>query len=279
MNWGTMSRAERDAAYDNSGAVKNSAELNTARAAGSAAFRAAHPEHLDLRYGPRERNTWDLFPAKDPKAPCLVFIHGGYWQRNSKDQFANLIAGPYAHGWAGALPGYTLAPDATLTEITAEITAALDWLAANGPSHGIAGPIALSGWSAGGHLTAMCLGHASVVAGLAISGIFELGPMRETSLNDKMRLTDEEIAVLSPLRLPMVNKPLAIAYGTAELPPLVSDSRDLHATRAAAHLPGPLLPVPGANHFTIVHELRDADGLLTQQALLLTEPLRSPRQH
>jgi hypothetical protein len=125
----------------------------------------------------------------------------------------------------------------------------------------------------------MCLGHASVVAGLAISGIFELGPMRETSLNDKMRLTDEEIVVLSPLRLPMVNKPLAIAYGTAELPPLVSDSRDLHAMRAAAHLPGPLLPVPGANHFTIVHELRDADGLLTQQALLLTEPLRSPRQH
>jgi acetyl esterase/lipase len=253
--------------------------LNTARAAGSAEFRAAHPEHLDLRYGPRERNTWDLFPAKDPKAPCLVFIHGGYWQRNSKDQFANLIAGPYAHGWAGALPGYTLAPDATLTEITAEIIAALDWLAENGPSHGIAGPIVLSGWSAGGHLTAMCLGHASVVAGLAISGIFELGPMRETALNDKMRLTDEEIVALSPLRLPMVNKPLAIAYGTAELPPLVSDSRDLHAKRAAAHLAGPLLPVPGANHFTIVHELRDADGLLTQQALLLTEPLRSPRQH
>lgn len=279
MNWGTMSRAERDAAYDNVGAVKNSAELNTARAAGSAAFRAEHPEHLDLRYGPRERNTWDLFPAKDPKAPCLVFIHGGYWQRNSKDQFANLIAGPYAHGWAGALPGYTLAPDATLTEITAEIITALDWLAANGPSHGIAGPIVLSGWSAGGHLTAMCLGHASVVAGLAISGVFELGPLRETSLNDKLRLTDEEIVALSPLRLPMVNKPLAITYGTAELPPLVSDSRDLHAMRAAAHLPGPLLPVQGANHFTIVHELRDADGLLTQQALLLTEPLRSPRQH
>ena len=88
-----------------------------------------------------------------------MFIHGGYWQRNSKDQFANLIAGPYAHGWAAALPGYTLAPDASLTEIIAEIHAALDWLAAHGPAHGIAGPVVLSGWSAGGHLTAMCLGH------------------------------------------------------------------------------------------------------------------------
>jgi len=269
MDWGTMSRAARDAAYDNINAVADSAALNAARAAGSAAFRAAHHGDLDLRYGPRERNTWDLFPAADPHAPCIVFIHGGYWQRNRADQFANLIAGPYAHGWAGALPGYTLAPDASLTEITAEINAALDWLAAHGPAHGIAGPLILSGWSAGGHLTAMCLGHPRVAAGLAISGIFELGPIRDTALNVNLRLTDDEITALSPLRLPVVPKPLAIAYGTAELPPLVSDSRDLHARRAAVHAPGALIPVAGANHFTIVHQLRDADGVLTRQVRLL----------
>ena len=265
MNWGKLTRAERDAAYDNSGAVANSAALNAAREAASAAFRAAHAGHLDLPYGPAPRNTWDLFPAADPNAPCLVFIHGGYWQRNSKDQFANLIAGPLAIGWSAALPGYTLAPDASLTGIAAEIDSALDWLASHGAAHGIAGPVVLSGWSAGGHLTALCLGHKLVRAGLAISGVFELGPLRDTNLNVKLRLTDTEIAALSPLRLPMVNKPLAIAYGTAELPPLVSDSRDLHARRAAAHLPGALIPVAGADHFTIVHELRDRDGVLTRQ--------------
>lgn len=269
MNWGSMSRAERDAAYNNSAAVTDSPALNAAREAESAAFRAAHPEHLDLRYGPRERNTWDLFPAKDPMAPCLVFIHGGYWQRNSKDQFANLIGGPYAHGWAAALPGYTLAPDASLTQIVAEINAALDWLAEHGPSRGIAGPIVLSGWSAGGHLTAKCLSHPLVRAGMAISGVYELGPIRDTYLNEKLQLTEDEIVSLSPLRLPMANKPLAITYGTAELPPLVSDSRDLHAKRSEAHLPGALIPAPGANHFTIVHELRDVDGMLTRQLPLL----------
>jgi len=269
MDWGAMSRAERDAAYNNSAAVTNSAELNAAREAASAAFRAAHPGHLDLRYGPRERNTWDLFPAADPNAPCIVFIHGGYWQRNSKDQFANLIAGPFARGWAAALPGYTLAPDASLSEIVAEINAALDWLAANGPAHGVGGKVVLSGWSAGGHLTALCLGHRRVSAGLAISGLHELGPIRDTYLNEKLRLTDDEVAALSPLRLPGVAKPLAITYGTAELPPLVADSRNLHARRASAHLPGALIPVPGADHFTIVHALRDADGVLTKQALLL----------
>ncbi|HEX3996110.1 MAG TPA: alpha/beta hydrolase, partial [Acetobacteraceae bacterium] len=138
------------------------------------------------------------------------------------------------------------------------------WLAANRHAHGISGPVVLSGWSAGGHLTAMCLGHPLIQAGLAISGIFELGPLRDTVLNDKLRLTDDEIATMSPLRLPMINKPLAITYGTAELPPLVADSRTLHARRSAAHLPGALIPVPGGNHFTIVLQLQNQHGVLTR---------------
>ncbi|MEJ0016716.1 MAG: alpha/beta hydrolase [Acetobacteraceae bacterium] len=269
MNWGAMSRAERDAAYSNTRAVPESQSMIAAWREDSERFRAAHPGHLDLRYGPRERNAWDLYPAADPGAPCLVFIHGGYWQRNTREQFTNVIAGVHARGWSAALPGYTLAPDATLTGIVGEIRAALGWLAANGAVHGIAGPVVLSGWSAGGHLTAMCLDHPRVAAGLAISGIFELGPIRDTELNDKLRLADSEIAALSPLRLPVVRKPLAITYGTAELPPLVADSRMLHEMRAAEHMPGVLIPVPGANHFTIMPELIAPDGLLTRQVLLL----------
>ena len=122
---------------------------------------------------------------------------------------------------------------------------------------------------AGGHLTALCLDHPAVAAGLSISGIFELGPLRDTYLNEKLRLSDTEIADLSPLRLPMSGKPLAITYGTAELPPLVADSRDLHARRSADHRPGILIPVPGGNHFTIMNELRRADGLLTRHLPLL----------
>jgi arylformamidase len=267
--WGMLTRPERDAAYNNLGAVADSPVLNAARDVASSVFRSTNGLHLDLRYGKRERNLWDLYPVADPDAPCLVFIHGGYWQRNAKEQFASLIGGPHSRGWSAALPGYTLAPDASLTEIAAEIRGALDWLGAHGPSHGINGPIVLSGWSAGGHLTAMCLDHPLVRAGLSISGIFELGPIRDTDLNEKLRLSDEEVATLSPLRLPPVNKPLMIAYGTRELPPLVADSRDLHAKRAAAHIPGPLVPVTGANHFTIMHELRDSNGLLTRYLPLL----------
>ena len=55
----------------------------------------------------------DLYPASDPKAPCFVHIHGGYWQRGSKEIFACLSEGPLARGWSAALCGCTLAPEVT----------------------------------------------------------------------------------------------------------------------------------------------------------------------
>ncbi len=268
--WATMSRAERSAAFDNNGAVANSAELIVARNAAAKAYRAAHPTGLDVPYGSGERQKFDLYPGRDAAAPCLVFIHGGYWQRNSREDFAGYAEGIRSHGWSVAMPSHTLAPDATLTAIVAEIHAALDWLVGQGPKHGVAGgKIVLSGWSAGGHLTAMALSHPGVAAGLAVSGVYELGHIRDTALNDKLKLSDEEIAALSPLRLPVVEKPLTIAYGSRELPALVHSSRRLHAKRAAAHVPGALLPVAGADHFTILDELRKPDGVLTKAALAL----------
>ena len=269
LEWGRMNRAERDAAYDNSAAVADAQVRLQALRDASAARCAADPAGLDQPYGPGERNRVDLFPASDPAAPCLVFIHGGYWQRNAREGFTAVADGVRAHGWSAALPGYTLAPEAGLTAMVAEIHAALDWLATR-----VAGPLIVSGWSAGGHLAAMALSHPRVQAGLAVSGVFELGPLRDTVLNDKLRLTDPEVAHLSPLRLPAVPKPLALAYGTAELPALVADSRALHARRAAAHAPGPLIPVAGADHFSILDSLRDRGGLLTLAALALAEQAR-----
>lgn len=266
-NWAAMSRAERDAAYDNTAAVPDSADLNAARIAASAAFRATVPGALDLPYGPGERQRWDIFPGDDASAPCLVFLHGGYWQRNRREEFCCLGEGLRAHGWSVALAGYTLAPQARLAGIVAEVTAALHWLAAHGEAHGVAGPVLLSGWSAGAHLAAMALGHPRVAAGLAISGVYELGPLRDTAINDALRLDNAEVAALSPLRLAPVAKTLAIAYGTAELPALAHDSRHLHGLRSEAHQPGALVPVPRANHFTVLDALRHADGALVRAAI------------
>jgi acetyl esterase/lipase len=269
QNWTALSQAERDAAYDNNKAVANSPALIAARNEASAKFRATHAAALDIPYGKRERTKIDLYPARDKTAPCLVFIHGGYWQRNSRDVFAMLVEGMAAHGWSVAIPGYSLAPDASLTEIVGEISLALDWLAANGASHGIAGPVILSGWSAGAQLVAMALDHPVVAAGLAISGVYDLSPIRETGLNVALKLTDQEVTGLSPMRVPVVQKHLAIAYGSAELPALVWDSRNFYQRRAAAGAPGELITIDGADHFTILEQLRRPDGALTRIAMAL----------
>jgi acetyl esterase/lipase len=266
LNWSALSQAERDAAYDNNAAVKNSAVLIAERNEASSAIRASRKSSLDIPYGDRERTKIDLYPAADRTAPCLVFLHGGYWQRNSREVFAMLVEGVAAHGWSVASPGYSLAPDASLTEIVAEISQALDWLAENGESYGITGPVVLSGWSAGAQLVAMALDHPRVTAGLAISGVYDLAPIRDTGLNNALKLTDQEIAKLSPLRLPVVHKRLDIAYGTAELPTLIFDSIQLHELRAAANAPGRIFPIEGADHFSILGELRRPDGALVDVA-------------
>jgi arylformamidase len=271
LSWPSLSQAERDTAYDNNKAVANSPALIVARNEASARFRAAHTDALDVPYGDRERTKIDLYPASDPSTPCLVFIHGGYWQRNSRDLFAMLAEGMAAHGWSVAIPGYSLAPEATLTDIVREISLALDWLAAEGPARGIAGPVVLSGWSAGAHLTALALSHPLVTAGLAISGVYDLAPIRDTALNVALKLADQEVAELSPLRLPIVHKPLAIAYGSAELPALVWDSRNFYAARKAAGAPGDLVAIDSADHFTILEQLRRPDGALTRLALSLVK--------
>jgi hypothetical protein len=123
------------------------------------------------------------------------------------------------------------------------------------------GRLVVSGWSAGGHLAALAMSWPEVDAGLSISGIFDLEPIRLGGLNDKLGLTAADVHVFGPLhRLPQRAGPLVIAYGTAELPELQRQSRDyFHAWRNAG-LPGRLLQLKSCNHFSILNELAASGG-------------------
>jgi arylformamidase len=270
-HWATLDASGRDAAYNNNAAVADGPKWIEKRNSESAAYRTAHPKDLDVAYAASERTAFDLYPAADPAAPCLVFIHGGYWQRNSREVFACFAEGPAAAGWSVAIPGYTLAPQKNIRGIVDEIGQALDWLAAAGAQHGIAGPLVIAGWSAGAQLAVLQLAHPHVVAGLAVSGIYELAPLRDTNLNAALSLTDEEIADCSPLRRPATHKPLVISYGSAELPTLVHDARRLYRLRDREGAPGRLLPIAGADHFSILAELQKPGGALVRAAIGLVE--------
>jgi acetyl esterase/lipase len=263
-DWRKMNQQERDLGLNNGLAVARSAEIVAAWERRSAEMRARHADHLDVRYGPRERNRIDFFKARE-RGPTLLFIHGGYWQTRAKESFALFAGGPMAHGINVALIGYTLAPDATLDEIVAEIHAGIDYLAGELPALGAGtGGIVLSGWSAGGHLTAMALSHPQVRAGMAISGIYDLEPIRHSYLNVKLGLDEG----MSRRNSPMMQsggamKPLSLVVGSAELPLLRKQTADFAGHRARFGLPVTYEEVPGADHFTIMDEIASPAGRIT----------------
>jgi arylformamidase len=259
-----MDRTALDAAYNNSAAVGDSTELMAGYRARSDRLRGEQNRYLDLRYGAAARNRIDYFAA-DARGPVLVFIHGGYWQMRAKEDFSFIARGPLAHGIHVALVGYTLAPDIALGGIAAEIRAAIAWLAERVEGYGgDAQRMYVAGWSAGGHLTATSLAEPAVKGGLAISGIYDLEPMRLCYINDKLKLDEGEARRLSPLHhLPPASAPLMIACGGAELPELRRQSAVFAAARSSAGLPGQSLQLAGHNHFTILEELASPDGALT----------------
>lgn len=264
VDWRTMSRGEVDRGLNNGAAVAGSADIIAGWEQRSAALRQRHPQHLDLRYGARERNRIDFLQSRD-NAPTLLFIHGGYWQHRSKEIFAVVAEGPMAHGINVALIGYTLAPDATLDEIVAEIYAGIDFLADRLPAFGAtSGGIVACGWSAGGHLTSMALSNKHVRAGVAISGIYDLEPIRHSYLNEKLRLDEAMSRRNSPVRRPGgPAKPLSLVVGSAELPLLRKQTADHAGHRARYGLPVTYEEIPGADHFTIMNEMISPGGRIT----------------
>lgn len=263
-DWRKMSREELDRGLNNGEAVAGSVEMVAGWEKRSGEMRKARPAHLDLRYGLRERNRIDFFKAAD-KAPTLLFIHGGYWQNRAKEVFSIFAEGPMAHGINVALIGYTLAPDATLDEIVAEIHAGIDYLAGQLPPLGAAyGGIIVSGWSAGGHLTSMALSNPNVRAGMAISGIYDLEPIRHSYLNDKLKLDEAMSRRNSPMETaggPI--KPLSLVVGSGELPLLRKQTADFAGHRARHGLPVTYEEIPGADHFTILQEMGSPRGRIT----------------
>jgi arylformamidase len=271
-DWRDMNQQDLDRGFNNSTAVAGSADMVAGWDRRSSEFRAGYPDHLDLRYGPRERNRIDFFRAA-ANAPTLLFIHGGYWQMRAKEAFSLFAAGPMAHGINVAMIGYTLAPEATLDAIVAEIHAGIDFLAASLPDlGGDANRIAASGWSAGGHLTAMALSHPRIRGGVGISGIYDLEPIRHSYLNVKLGLDEAMSRRNSPmLQGQAAIKPLTLTVGAAELPLLRKQTADFAGHRAKYGLPVNYEEIPGANHFTIMDEMLAPTGRITMMIRRLFE--------
>ena len=256
-----------DRAYANGAFIAGADDFPPVWAAQAQAFRQTIGDRarLSLPYGPSERQRFDLFLPEGEARGLLVFVHGGYWLAFGRESWSHLAAGAVTRGWACAMPSYTLAPQARIATITGEIATALEVAAAL-----VAGPIVVTGHSAGGHLSAR-LGCADIVGPtfarirrvVPISPLADLEPLMHTAMNAQLGLTDAEVAAQSPARLPL--RPGTEAHvwvGGQERPSFLWQARTLSEAWSCGWT-----VAPGRHHFDVINDLTDPTSALVEACI------------
>jgi arylformamidase len=243
----------------------------------SAKARAELECQLDVPFGPTVEETVDIFPARDADAPILVFIHGGYWRRLSSKEFSLVARGLVAHGITVVITNYALCPKVTLGEITRQSRAAVAWLART--ERDFAGSrerIFVSGHSAGGQQVGRLLSTqweadyglpADVIKGaFAISGLFDLNPLRYSFLQAMVQIDHQTIQRESPqFNLPAHAPPMHASVGGAESDEFRRQSAGYVDAWQAAGLDGAYSEQPGRNHFSAITDFAEAGSPLCTQ--------------
>ncbi len=255
--------------------------------------RARVPEHLDIiagwqrdaaqyreiatvttqEYGAAARNKFDLFRSADSSAaqkPIIVFIHGGYWRSMDKDLFSHMAKGLNEAGYDVAMPGYTLCPDNTIAGICTEIETFCQYL-----NKAEGRPQLITGHSAGGHLAAwLCQKDtiartgAYIIAGFGISGVYDLRPMLQTSINDDLRLDKTSAEASNPfLEEPQKDIMFDAWVGGDESNEFIRQSEMFAASWHTQGASTTFIEIAGANHFTAIDPLTNANSLMTKRII------------
>jgi arylformamidase len=269
-----------EAQYNNRARVPDHAGHFARWQQASALVRSKTSAQLDIAYGPGAGETLDVFPAAQPGAPVLVFIHGGYWRSLDKSDFSFIAPALNAAGVTVVVPNYALCPAVGIEHIALQMTQAVAWTWRHAGELGAdASRIGLVGHSAGGHLAAMLmccrwkdvapdLPTLPVQAALSVSGLYDLEPLRQVaSVQADLQLTPASVRRLSPAFFPRPKGgKLFAAVGLDESEEFIRQNaliRDVWGPTA--------VPVcetqPGRNHFSVVADLADAKSRLHALAL------------
>ena len=251
-------QGELDRQYDQRSFAPNADEIIRRYGAASDAVRARFGEFETLAYGPTEAEALDVYGGGRDR--ILAFVHGGAWTRMGKRPSA-FAAGTFLDAGATYVAlGFGLLPAITLPEMVSQVCRALEFLRQEfAPKK-----LVLIGHSSGAHLAACALTRVSFLdAGLLISGVYDLEPVRLSSRNAYVRLDERLEHEYSPIRhAARIACPVTVACGEKEGPEFYRQSQEF-----AEKLRAPFLVGKGMNHFEIAEALADRDSALARKAL------------
>jgi acetyl esterase/lipase len=256
-----MTDLSRD--YMNSAFIPDGDSFYTRWQGQAAAFRdqMAQRSTLNIPYGPGARQAFDLFRPEGTARGLMVFVHGGYWLACGREDYSHLAAGALARGWACALPSYTLAPNTRISAMKDEIAQAL-----RAASAMVAGPVVVTGHSAGGHLAAR-MGCADqtvqVTRVVPVSPLADLAPLMQTDMNATLAIDPAEADRESPARLALQAGVQAHVWvGGQERPAFLWQARTLSEAWNC-----PWTVEAGRHHFDVIDGLTDPNSALMAACL------------
>jgi arylformamidase len=285
--WLDMDQRELDDAYDQSKYAANQQQLTRRRALLSDLARARLGQPKRLAYGAAPIEGIDLYPARRPNAPIVVFIHGGAWRNGTAHD--NAYA---AETFVNAGSHFAVLDFDSVTEVGGnlmvlgdQVRRAVAWLYANAAAlGGDRERIHVVGHSSGGHLSGVVattdwarygVPPGIVKAAVLCSGMYDLKPVRLSARSTYVAFTDEIEQELSPQRhLDRLVCPIVVGYGTLETPEFQRQARDFTTAVKAAGKPITLLVAEEYNHFELSETLGNPYSLLGHAALELMQLAR-----
>ena len=272
-----MASIDYEVEYNNRARVPEHPQIFAGWAKDSQAYRArlSPSRQARMSYGPTPREIIDLFDAR-PDAPLAVFIHGGWWRNFEPALFSHMASGLNAHGIGVALPGYNLCPQVGIADIIEEMRRALLALWRRYGKR-----MLVLGHSAGGHLTAAMAATdwparepsapADLVpAGYAISGVFDLVPLVQVSMNADFRLDEDGARKISPVLWPAPRGcVLDAVVGALESNEFLRQSRIIAEAWGKAGATTRYEAIAGTNHFTVLDALTDPASPMVARLLAM----------
>jgi len=226
---------------------------------------------LDISFGPDLEERLDIFmPDAVLDAPVNIFFHGGYWRASTKEDFSYVAFGGIPAGIMTVVVNYGLIPSVTMAELIAQCQRSVVWIYSNIRKFGgDPSKLYLSGHSAGAHIVSMLMCTkwsdlrqdlpADLIKGAcAISGIYDLEPVRRSFLNKTLGFSDADVTGFSSVALtPVVRCPLLCAVGGDESSEFIRQTEEFAERWQAHNLDIDMHVLAGKDHFSIREDLGD----------------------